>query len=197
MPWRREGLPTPAFCLKNSMTRGAWWATVHGVAWNWTWLSDSQFSLSTFSSPESVCRGQSVLSLGSVRKGRRKGLLVAGRAGGVWEVGAQGGSQWGPWSWQHVFLSVTWTRCHLRPSWAFSHRSVIIASGPFLTSTSIQKWENQGPETFRTRQWEPRGWGWAGSGLDAGQVVWQWWLTLPANPTGHGVPRCCTNSRWD
>ena len=52
---------------------------------------DTHFSLSTFSSPESVCRGQSVFSLGSVRKGRRKGLLVAGRAGGVWEVGAQGG----------------------------------------------------------------------------------------------------------
>lgn len=36
-----------------------------------------------------------------------------------------------------------------------------------------------------------------GSELEAGQVVWQWWLILPANPTGHGVPRCYTNSRWD
>ena len=23
-------------CLENSMDRGAWWATVHGVAKNWT-----------------------------------------------------------------------------------------------------------------------------------------------------------------
>ena len=27
-------------CLENSMDRGAWWATVHGVAKSWTWLSD-------------------------------------------------------------------------------------------------------------------------------------------------------------
>ena len=25
-------------CLENSMDRGAWWATVHGVATNWTQL---------------------------------------------------------------------------------------------------------------------------------------------------------------
>ena len=27
-------------CLENSMDRGAWWATIHGVAKSWTWLSD-------------------------------------------------------------------------------------------------------------------------------------------------------------
>ena len=27
-------------CLENSMDRGAWWPTVHGVAKSWTWLSD-------------------------------------------------------------------------------------------------------------------------------------------------------------
>ena len=27
-------------CLENSMDRGAWWATVHGVTKSWTWLSD-------------------------------------------------------------------------------------------------------------------------------------------------------------
>ena len=27
-------------CLKNSMYRGAWWATVHGVAKSRTWLID-------------------------------------------------------------------------------------------------------------------------------------------------------------
>ena len=26
-------------CLKNSMDRGAWWATVHGVTKSWTWLN--------------------------------------------------------------------------------------------------------------------------------------------------------------
>ena len=27
-------------CLENSMDRGAWWATVHGVTKNWTRLRD-------------------------------------------------------------------------------------------------------------------------------------------------------------
>ena len=27
-------------CLENSMDRGDWWATVHGVAKSWTQLSD-------------------------------------------------------------------------------------------------------------------------------------------------------------
>ena len=27
-------------CLENSMDRGVWWATVHGVANSWTGLSD-------------------------------------------------------------------------------------------------------------------------------------------------------------
>ena len=32
IPWRREWQPTPDSCLENSMDRGAWWATAHGVA---------------------------------------------------------------------------------------------------------------------------------------------------------------------
>ena len=32
MPWRRKWQLTPVFYLENSMDRGAWWATVHGVA---------------------------------------------------------------------------------------------------------------------------------------------------------------------
>ena len=27
-------------CLENPMDRGAWWATVHGIAKSWTRLSD-------------------------------------------------------------------------------------------------------------------------------------------------------------
>ena len=27
-------------CLENSMDRGAWWATVHGIAKSWTQLRD-------------------------------------------------------------------------------------------------------------------------------------------------------------
>ena len=32
--------PTPVFCLENSMERGAWWATIHGLIKNQTRLSD-------------------------------------------------------------------------------------------------------------------------------------------------------------
>ena len=31
IPWRRKWLPTPVFLLENSIDRGAWQATVHGV----------------------------------------------------------------------------------------------------------------------------------------------------------------------
>ena len=35
-----NGYPLQYSCLENSMDRGAWWATVHGVTKNQTWLSD-------------------------------------------------------------------------------------------------------------------------------------------------------------
>ena len=39
-PGRTERQPTPVFCMKNSMDRGAWWATIHGVTKNQTLLRD-------------------------------------------------------------------------------------------------------------------------------------------------------------
>ena len=35
-----KGTPLQYSCLENPMGRGAWWATVHGVAESWTRLSD-------------------------------------------------------------------------------------------------------------------------------------------------------------
>ena len=35
-----NGNPLQYSYLENSMDGGAWWATVHGVAKSWTWLSD-------------------------------------------------------------------------------------------------------------------------------------------------------------
>ena len=43
IPWRRAWQPIPVSCLKNTMDRGAWRATVHGVAQSQTRLK----SLST------------------------------------------------------------------------------------------------------------------------------------------------------
>ena len=39
-----NGSPFQCSCLKNPMDRGAWWATVHGVAKSWTQLSDFTFT---------------------------------------------------------------------------------------------------------------------------------------------------------
>ena len=34
-PGERNGNPLQYSCLENPMDRGAWWATVHGVAKSW------------------------------------------------------------------------------------------------------------------------------------------------------------------
>ena len=39
-PRERNGNPFQYSYLENSMDRGAWWATVHGVEKSWTQLSD-------------------------------------------------------------------------------------------------------------------------------------------------------------
>ena len=38
--WRGNGNPLQYSCLENPMDRGAWWATVHGVAQSQIQLSD-------------------------------------------------------------------------------------------------------------------------------------------------------------
>ena len=39
-PGEGSGNPFQYSCLENPMHRGAWRATVHGVAKSWTWLSE-------------------------------------------------------------------------------------------------------------------------------------------------------------
>ena len=43
-PGEGNGYPRQYSCLENSMDRGTWWATVHGVAKSWTRLSNSHLS---------------------------------------------------------------------------------------------------------------------------------------------------------
>ena len=43
-PGERNGNPLQYSCLENPMDRGAWWATVHGVANGQTRLSDFTFT---------------------------------------------------------------------------------------------------------------------------------------------------------
>ena len=47
-PGERNGNPLQYSCLKNPMDRGAWWATVYGVAKSWTQLSYKCFSLTMY-----------------------------------------------------------------------------------------------------------------------------------------------------
>ena len=42
-PGKENGNPLQYFCLENPMNRGAWQATVHGVAKSWTQPSDFTF----------------------------------------------------------------------------------------------------------------------------------------------------------
>ena len=39
-PGEGNGHPLQCSCLENSMNRGAWQATVHGLTKSWSWLSD-------------------------------------------------------------------------------------------------------------------------------------------------------------
>ena len=43
-PGEGNGNPLQYSCLENSIDRGAWWATVHGVTKRWTQLNDFHFS---------------------------------------------------------------------------------------------------------------------------------------------------------
>ena len=36
LPGEGNGNPLQYYCLENPVDRGAWWATVHGVADRWT-----------------------------------------------------------------------------------------------------------------------------------------------------------------
>ena len=47
--WRRAWQPPPAFCLENPTDRGAWWATVCGVAKSQTQVKQLSTQHSTFS----------------------------------------------------------------------------------------------------------------------------------------------------
>ena len=58
-----NGNPLQYSCLENSMDRGAWWATVHGVTKSRTWLSERAYTMkhrlkSPFSMPYRVVGSQ-------------------------------------------------------------------------------------------------------------------------------------------
>ena len=56
MHWRRKWQPTPVFLPGESQGRGAWWATVYGVAQSWTRLKRLSSSSSSTIADTNVMR---------------------------------------------------------------------------------------------------------------------------------------------
>ena len=66
-PWGGNDNPLKYSCLKNSMVRESWGATVHGVTKTWTWLNDCTRTSTLTVSFRHKCLGR----LGKIRE---KGL---------------------------------------------------------------------------------------------------------------------------
>ena len=60
--WRKAWQPIPVFFLENSMYRGAWWATVHGVTKSWTQMSDFTFTFHFHALEKEMATHSSVLA---------------------------------------------------------------------------------------------------------------------------------------
>ena len=82
IPWRRAWQPTPYSCLENPMDRGAWWATVHRVAYSQTQLKQlsmlllllSRFSRVRLCATPEMAAHQAPPTLGFSRQGHWSGL---------------------------------------------------------------------------------------------------------------------------
>ena len=57
-----NGTPLQHSCLENPMDRGAWWATVHGVAKSRTWLSEFTFTFHFHALEKEMATRSSVLA---------------------------------------------------------------------------------------------------------------------------------------
>ena len=65
-------------CLENPMGRGAWWATVHGVAKSWTRLSDFTFTFHFHALEKEMATHSSVLACRIPGMGEPGGLPSMG-----------------------------------------------------------------------------------------------------------------------
>ena len=70
-----NGTPLQYSCLENPMDRGAWWATVCGVAESWTQLSDFTFTFHFHALEKEMATHSSVLAWRIPGKGDPGGLL--------------------------------------------------------------------------------------------------------------------------
>ena len=81
-----NGTPLQYSCLENPMDGGAWWATVHGVAKSWTWLSGFTFTFHFPALEKEMATHSSVLALRIPGMGEPGGLPSMGshRVGHDW-----------------------------------------------------------------------------------------------------------------
>ena len=73
-----SGTPLQYSCLEIPMDRGAWWASVHGVAKSQTRLSDFTFTFHFHALEEERATHSSVLAWRIPGKGEAGGLLSMG-----------------------------------------------------------------------------------------------------------------------
>ena len=81
-----NGTPLQYSCLENPMDGGAWWATVHGVAKSWTWLSDFTFTFHFHALEKEMATHSSVIAWRIPGTGESGGLTSMGshRVGHDW-----------------------------------------------------------------------------------------------------------------
>ena len=94
-PGERNGYPLQCFYLGNPMDRGAWWATVHGVAKSQTWLSDFTFTFHFHALKKKMATHSSVLSWRIPGTGEPGGLPSMGshRVGHDWSDSSSSSSR--------------------------------------------------------------------------------------------------------
>ena len=73
-----NGNPLQHSCLENPMDRGAWWATVHGVAQSWTRSSDFTFTFHLHALGKKMATHSSVLAWRIPGTGEPGGLPSVG-----------------------------------------------------------------------------------------------------------------------
>ena len=81
-----NGTPLQYSCLENPMDGGPWQAAVHGVAKNWTWLSNFTFTFHFYALEKEMATHSSVLAWRIPGMGEPVGLPSMGlhRAGHDW-----------------------------------------------------------------------------------------------------------------
>ena len=91
-----NGDPLQYSCLENPMDGGAWWAAVHGVTRNQTWLSDFTFTFHLHALEKEMATHSSVLAWRIPGTGEPGGLPSTGlhRVGHDWSNLAAAAAAW-------------------------------------------------------------------------------------------------------